>query len=98
MAKKMSSVRSNFQEGRKVRAAGRLMGFRVMGKSIFGDLKDQAAKIQVYGKKDELGEEAFADLKSLGAGDILGLEGELFISKSGEPTIRIQKFELLSKI
>ncbi len=92
------SVRAAFQEGRKVRVAGRLMGFRIMGKSIFGDLKDQGAKIQVYAKKNELGDDVFAQLKGLGIGDILGLEGELFISKSGEPTIRIARFELLSKI
>ncbi len=94
----ITSIREPFQEGRKVRAAGRLMILRVMGKSAFGDLKDQSARIQIYAKKDELGDETYNHFKSLTAGDILGVEGELFFSKSGEPTIRIVRFELLSKI
>ena len=51
----IASIREPFQEGRKVRIAGRLMGFRLMGKSTFGDLKDQDARIQIYGKKDDMG-------------------------------------------
>jgi len=94
----IASIRDPFTEGRKVRVAGRLMGHRVMGKSAFGDLKDQGARIQVFAKKDELGDESYGVFKSLTAGDILGVEGELFFSKSGEPTIRISHFELLSKI
>lgn len=92
------SVRDAFQEGKQVRIAGRLMLIRIMGKSTFGDLKDQSGRIQIYAKKDELGEEAYAGFKKLTAGDILGIEGELFISKSGEPTVRIIRYELLSKI
>ncbi len=94
----IASVRQSFEAGRKVRIAGRLMGLRVMGKSTFGDLKDQDARIQVYGKREELGEEGYAALKGLNAGDILGVEGELFVSKAGEPTVRIVTLTLLSKI
>jgi len=94
----IASIREPFVEGRKVRIAGRLMGHRVMGKSAFGDLKDQCARIQLYAKKDELGDELYGAFKALTAGDILGVEGELFFSKSGEPTVRIVKFEMLSKI
>jgi len=94
----ITSIRDPFTEGRKVRVAGRLMGHRVMGKSAFGDLKDQGARIQIFAKKDDLGEEAYSCFKGLTAGDILGVEGELFYSKSGEPTVRISHFELLSKI
>src|SRR5690348_9708074 len=91
-------IREPFLEGRKVRTAGRLMTRRIMGKSMFGDLKDETGRIQIYGKKDELGDQGFEDFTALSMGDILGLEGVLFLSKTGEPTIRVEKFELLSKI
>ena len=94
----IAAIREPFQEGRKVRIAGRLMGFRLMGKSTFGDLKDQDARIQIYGKKDDMGEETYTFFKSLSTGDHVGVEGELFFSKSGEPTVRVTQFQLLSKI
>ncbi len=93
----ISSIIENFADGRKIRAAGRLMARRIMGKSTFGDLKDQSARIQIYGKKDELGEK-YDTLMNLSLGDIIGLEGSCFISKSGEKSIRIEKFEILSSI
>jgi len=94
----LHDIRENFQEGQQVRVAGRLMARRVMGKSTFGDLKDESARMQIYGKKDGLGEEAFALFSSLSLGDIVGIEGELFLSKTGEKTIRIKQFQQLSKI
>lgn len=94
----IEDLRTHFQEGRKVRVAGRLMARRVMGKSTFGDLKDESARIQVYGKKDDMGEESYGRMKHASIGDILGIEGELFTSKTGEPTIRVISLTPLSKI
>jgi len=93
----IDSILEHFEEGREVRAAGRLMTRRIMGKSTFADLKDDSGRVQIYGKKDELNEEydAFASLRM---GDILGVEGNLFTSKTGEKSIRIRHFQLLSKI
>lgn len=92
------SLLEPFEVGRKVRLAGRLMSRRVMGKSVFRDLKDERAKIQLYGKKDDLGEEGFEQFKDLKIGDIIGVEGSLFTSKTGEKTVRVERFELLSSI
>ncbi len=94
----LAEICANFQEGRSVRVAGRLMTRRDMGKSAFADLKDEGARMQIYAKKDILGEESYKFFTGLSLGDIIGLEGELFKSKTGEPTIKIGKFERLSKI
>ena len=87
-----------FEEGRKVRTAGRLMARRIMGKSTFGDLRDESGRIQIYGKKDDLGGEPYDFFSSLSIGDIVGIEGTLFLSKTGEKTVRIENFQLLSRI
>ncbi|MFA5160530.1 MAG: OB-fold nucleic acid binding domain-containing protein, partial [Candidatus Omnitrophota bacterium] len=94
----LAEIQANFREGRKVRVAGRLMTRRDMGKSAFADLRDEGARMQVYAKKDILGEENYKSFTGLSLGDIIGLEGELFNSKTGEPTIKIEKFERLSRI
>ncbi len=94
----LEEIRANFKEGRRVRVAGRLMTRRDMGKSAFADLKDEGARMQIYAKKDILGDESYKVFTGLSLGDIIGLEGELFNSKTGEPTIKIEKFERLSKI
>ncbi|MFH1799270.1 MAG: lysine--tRNA ligase [Candidatus Omnitrophota bacterium] len=91
-------ILANFREGRRVRVAGRLMTRRDMGKSAFADLKDEGGRMQIYAKQDILGEESYKFFTGLSLGDILGLEGELFKSKTGEPTIKVEKFERLSKI
>ncbi len=94
----LDEIKTNFTEGRKVRVAGRLMTRRDMGKSTFADLKDEGARMQIYAKKDILGDEAYKAFTELTLGDIVGLEGELFKTKHGEPTIKITKYERLSKI
>jgi len=94
----IDKIRQNFKEGLKVRVAGRLMARRIMGKSTFGDLRDESCKIQIYGNKGELSPADYESFSSLSIGDILGLEGELFKSKTGEITIRIKKFQRLSQI
>ena len=92
----LEELRANFQEGRKVRVAGRVMTRREMGKSTFCDLKDESGRMQLYAKKDVLGEEGYKVFRDLSLGDIIGVEGELFNSKTGEHTIKIEKFERLS--
>ena len=92
------NVIKNFEEGKSVRVAGRIMTRRIMGKSAFFDVKDEFGRIQAYVKKDILGEEGYAFFKALSIGDIVGLEGDLFSSKTGEKTIKVRKLERLSKI
>ncbi len=88
----------NYEEGRKIKIAGRVMAKRVHGKSSFADLRDETGKIQLYTKLDDLGQAGFDQFLNLDVGDIIGVEGGLFKSRTGELTIRIEKFVLLSKI
>ncbi|MDD3155569.1 MAG: lysine--tRNA ligase [Victivallaceae bacterium] len=81
----------------KCRAAGRLMAMRVMGKSIFADLKDSSGKIQLYVGKNHLPEEEFAAFKKLDIGDIVGVDGELFMTRMGELTIKVSDAHILCK-
>ncbi len=94
----IAGILADFQPGKKVRVAGRVMSRRDMGKSTFSDLKDEGGRIQTYAKKDVLGEENYKAFKGLNLGDIIGIEGELFLSKTGEKTVKIEKYERLSKI
>ena len=91
----LAGIVSDFQPGRKVRVAGRLMSRRDMGKSTFADIKDEGGRIQTYAKR-RARDESYAAFKSLSLGDIIGLEGELF-SRTGEKTIKIEKYERLSR-
>jgi len=89
---------ASFKEGKKVRLCGRLIALREHGKSTFGNIKDQDAKIQMYLNKDGVGEEAFKFFKeSIDIGDIIGIDGELFKTRTGESTVKVGKFQLLSK-
>ncbi len=94
----IGDVLNHFEEGKKVRLAGRLMAMRGHGKSSFGDLKDQTGRIQIYAKQDSIGEENYQFFMKLDLGDILGIEGTLFTSKMGEKSVKIESFKLLSKI
>ena len=80
-----------------VRVAGRLMSKRGQGKVMFCDLQDSTGRIQLFVKIDELGEEEYARLKKNDIGDILGVEGEVITTKSGEISIRASKVTLLRK-
>ncbi|WP_079654680.1 lysine--tRNA ligase [Thermocrinis minervae] len=83
---------------REVKLAGRLVSLRSMGKAIFGHIQDYSGKIQVYIKKDVLGDEKFSIFEeTVDVGDILGVEGKLFRTKTGELTIEVQDFMLLAK-
>ena len=84
-------------EGKIVRVAGRLMSKRGMGKVLFCDLQDNTGRIQLFVKIDEMGEEAFNRFKKNDIGDIVGAEGEVFTTKTGEVSIRTSSIQLLSK-
>ncbi len=82
----------------KVRIAGRLTAFRGHGKAIFADLQDRSGRIQLHGRLDLLGEANYRDfLDFLDIGDIVGVEGTVFRTKKGEPTVEIHEWALLSK-
>jgi len=80
-----------------VKVAGRLVVIRDMGKSQFVKILDQQGQLQLYVKKDVVGDDAYAAFKKLDLGDIIGAEGMLFKSKSGEVTVRVEKYTLVSK-
>ena len=84
-------------EGKIVRVAGRLMSKRGMGKVLFCDLQDNTGRIQLFVKIDEMGEEEFNRFKKNDIGDIVGAEGEVFTTKTGEVSIRTSSIQLLSK-
>ena len=85
------------EEGPAVRVAGRLVSWRAQGKTAFAHLADQAGRIQLYFRKDQLGEERFALLAHLDIGDVVGVAGPLFRTRTGETTVRVDNFELLAK-
>ena len=83
--------------GKKVALAGRLMSKRVMGKASFAHLRDDKGDIQLYVRRDELGEESYAAFKKLDVGDIIGVKGEVFRTKTGELSVRATELTLLAK-
>ena len=84
-------------EGKTVRVAGRLMSKRGQGKVMFCDLQDSTGKIQIFVKIDEMGEEEYSRFKKNDIGDIVGVEGEIFKTQTGEISIRAKSIVLLSK-
>ncbi len=83
--------------GKQVALAGRMMSKRVMGKASFAHLRDDKGDIQLYVRRDELGEEAYAAFKKLDVGDIIGVKGEVFRTKTGELSVRATELTLLAK-
>ncbi|MBF0286823.1 MAG: lysine--tRNA ligase [SAR324 cluster bacterium] len=81
----------------QVRIAGRLMAIRGKGKTMFGHIDDQHARLQIYVRKDEVGEKLYELLGLCDIGDYLGATGILMYTKTGELTLRVRHFELLSK-
>lgn len=84
-------------EGKEVSVAGRMMAKRIMGKAAFTHILDLKGRIQAYVSKDSLGEEGYAAFKKLDIGDIVGVVGKVFKTKTGEISIHADKVELLSK-
>jgi lysyl-tRNA synthetase class 2 len=94
----IANARAHEALDREVRLAGRVLSHRDMGKSLFADIKDSTAKIQVYVKKQEVGDDQFDLFKNyIDLGDIIGVAGKLFTTHAGELTVKVETVTLLSK-
>ena len=93
----IAEVREQFKEGETLRAAGRITAHRDMGKSHFLDLRDATGRIQIYIHAKEVGPELIDLFSLLDIGDLIGVEGTCFVTKSGEPTLKVRTFRLLAK-
>ncbi|HEX4696308.1 MAG TPA: lysine--tRNA ligase [Candidatus Udaeobacter sp.] len=93
----IAEVREQFKEGEILRAAGRITAHRDMGKSHFLDLRDATGRIQIYVHAKEVGPELTDLFSLLDIGDFIGVEGTCFVTKSGEPTLKVRIFQLLAK-
>lgn len=94
-----SEIKENYEvwEGKEVSIAGRLMSKRVMGKASFCNVQDLKGNIQSYVARDSIGEESYKEFKKLDIGDIVGIKGTAFTTKTGEVSIHAESVELLSK-
>ena len=94
-----AEIRDHYDEleGKEVSIAGRLMLKRVMGKASFCHISDRDGSIQAYVARDSVGEEAYADFKKLDIGDIVGIKGTVFKTKTGEVSVHAESVTLLSK-
>ena len=94
-----TEIKENFEslEGQTVKIAGRIMSKRIQGKAGFIDIQDREGRIQSYVRKDRLGDEEYVIFKTYDIGDIIGMEGEVFITKRGEISVKADKVTLLSK-
>ena len=92
-------IKEHFEEmeGKSVSVAGRIMSKRIMGKASFCNIQDLKGNIQSYVARDNIGEESYGDFKKYDVGDIVGIEGEVFKTKTGEISIHASKVTLLSK-
>ena len=97
VAGSIAEVREKFKEGETLRAAGRIIAHRDMGKSHFLDLRDATGRIQIYIHANEVGAELIDLFRLLDLGDFIGVEGTCFVTKSGESTLKVRTFQLLAK-
>ncbi len=93
----ISQIRANFKEGEIVHAAGRITAHRDMGQSHFLDLRDASGRIQIYIHAREVGTELVDLFHLLDIGDFIGVEGTCFLTKTGEPTLKVRTFQMLAK-
>ena len=93
----LRKVREEFEEGKTVRVAGRLLMIRRMGKMNFATLNDGTGRFQLIFKRDELSERLFSGFKQLNLGDIIGVEGTLFTTQKGEKSVIVKEWDLLAK-
>ena len=84
-------------EGKTVRLAGRMMSKRIMGKASFSDMTDRYGRLQLYIKRDNVGEDVYKGYKKFDIGDIIGIEGEVFRTQKGEISVAVTELTLLSK-
>ncbi len=94
---RLIDLRETFEVGRQLKACGRIVALRKMGKMAFVHLSDGSGKFQLMVKKDLIGEKAFAAFKLLDLGDIIGVSGELFLTRTEEQTVRVTDWKLLCK-
>ena len=94
-----TEVFNNYEalEGKTVSCAGRIIAKRVMGKASFCHIQDRSGKLQLYVRKDRIGEEDYADFKKYDIGDIVGVTGEVFTTQKGEKSVKADTVVLLSK-
>ena len=94
-----SQIKEDFEEfeNKTVAIAGRIMAKRGMGKAIFADIQDGKGRIQIYVRKDSVGDGAFADFRKVDIGDIIGAQGYVFKTKMGEISVHCESIQLLSK-
>ena len=94
-----TDITSNYEsfEDKTVSVAGRMMSKRIMGKASFAHILDYKGDIQIYVKRDDIGEESYAQFKTFDIGDIIGVVGRVFKTRTGEISIHAEKVELLSK-
>ena len=92
-------IKDNFEamEDQEVRVAGRIMAFRRMGKVAFVDMQDKQGRIQIFVARDNIGQDEYNVFKTYDTGDILGIKGEVFKTKTGEVSVRAQEVTLLCK-
>lgn len=93
----LAGIAAAFEQSKTVSVCGRIVAIRKMGKMAFAHLSDGTAKFQLMVKKDLIGEETFAAFRLLDLGDIIGVTGELFITQTGEKTVRLVEWKLLCK-
>ncbi len=93
----IKEILKDFKEGQQVITAGRIMARRSQGKVTFMDVMDQDGRMQVFVKADVLGVEAYEMLDCLDIGDIIGVEGETFVTRTGQNSIRLTKYHVLAK-
>ncbi|VGO13807.1 Lysine--tRNA ligase [Pontiella desulfatans] len=93
----LAQLHADFEEGKAVKACGRIVAIRKMGKMAFAHVSDGSAKFQLMVKKDLVGDDTFDAFKLLDLGDIIGVEGDLFITRTEEQTVRVNGWTLLSK-
>ena len=91
------SIYTDDEKAERVQVAGRLMVIRLMGKAAFVKILDRDGQIQLYFRRDMVGDEIYSEFKKLDLGDIIGAEGLLFKTKTGEVTVRVEQYRLLSK-
>ena len=94
-------IKDNFVDGaeepRQVSIAGRIMSRRIMGKASFVHMMDGDGQIQAYVRREDVGEDVYADFKTMDIGDIIGVEGVVFRTKTGEVSVHAHQLTLLTK-
>jgi lysyl-tRNA synthetase class 2 len=96
-SEKCAEARANYAENRETALAGRITAWRDMGKSVFFDVKDESGRIQAYVQKNVIGDEQFELLRLLDLGDFIGVRGTMFVTKTGEISVKVASFTILAK-